>query len=212
MGASFIWPHRPLSQGDNAAPWTPNAGYNIFESLSRLEDKHVNNRTDQRAVATNSMPSTPELTAVRATSKAMATTNEGCDAKWITLNRLPGFMWEAIRAMGETIFSPLTNTPLSNIEVIANLAGHGPHTQQDIDITANRLRQATAPSKILEYSTDQMKDLFGMMYEAQAVQFEDTKYAYLLVKDHMGNYIYRWPAADTNRRFSRLGSVQAITE
>lgn len=170
--------------------------------------KHYNELTTMDKQPT---PSTPEPTAVKATSKAMTTANEGCDAQWITLNRLPGFMWDAIRTMGETIFSPLTNTPLSDIEVIANLAGQGPHSQQDIDITANRLRRVTAPSRILEYSTGQMKALFGMMYEAQAVQFEDAKYAYLLVKDHMGNYIYRWPVADTNRRFSRLGSVQAIT-
>jgi len=170
----------------------------------------MSNRTYPKAVATNSALSTLEPTAVKATGKTMAPANEGRATEWITLRQLPGFMWDAIRAMGDSVFSPLTNTPLGNIEVIANLAGHGPHSQQDIDITANRLRQTTAPSNILEYSTDQMKHQFGM-YEAQAVQFGEAEFTYLLVKDPMGSYIYRWSAADTKCRIGRLGSVSAIT-
>jgi hypothetical protein len=169
---------------------------------------HMKLPKEPTAIAATFSASTPESTAIKTTSKTTALTNECRDQKWITLSQLPGFMWNAIRAMGESVFSPITSTRLSEIEVIANLSGHGPHSQQAIDFTANRLRATTDPSNILEYSSDQMKHLFGgATYMAQAVQFEGVEYAYLLVKDPMGSYIYRWPSADTKSCLSRLGPV-----
>lgn len=122
--------------------------------------------TELMAIATKLMPSRQESTVVKATSRVITPTNETCDAQWITLSQLPRLTQDAIRAMGKAVFGPLTNTPLSNIEVIANLAGQGPHSQREIDITANRLRCTTDPSNILEYSSDQMKHLFGGAYQA----------------------------------------------
>ena len=130
--------------------------------------------------------------------------------KWIRLNQLPGLMWSAIRAMGESVFGPLTRTPLEQIEVIANLSGQGPHTQQAIDITANQLRRQAEPSSILEYTSEQMRQYFGALYQAQAVQFEEKTHTYLLVRDPVGSYIYRWPIADTKRRLGRLGEKRSL--
>ncbi len=129
---------------------------------------------------------------------------------WLRLNQLPGFMWSAIRALGESAFAPLTRTPLAHIEVIANLSGQGPHTQQMIDATASALRQQSEPSNILEYTSEQMRQFFGALYQAQAVQFEEITHTYLLVKDALGSYIYRWPAADTNRRIGSLEKKSAV--
>lgn len=129
---------------------------------------------------------------------------------WLRLNQLPGFMWNAIRALGESVFAPLTRTPLANIEVIADLSGQGPHTRQMIDATASALRQQSEPSSILEYTAEQMQALFGALYQAQAVQFEEKTHTYLLVKDAMGSYIYRWPSADTQRRIGGLEKKRAM--
>ncbi len=123
---------------------------------------------------------------------------------WLRLNQLPGLMWSAIRAVGESVFGPLTATPLERIEAIANLSGHGPHSQQVIDATASRLHRQCEPANILEYSSEQMQQFFGALYQAQAIQFEAEEYGYLLVRDPMGSYIYRWPASDTKRRIERL--------
>ena len=129
--------------------------------------------------------------------------------RWIRLNHLPGFMWSVIRAMGESVFSPLTRTRLDRIEVIADLDGNGPHTRQEIDATAHWLRSASDPSNIVEYSAAEVAQLFGGgFYKAHAVQFEAAEFSYLLVKDAMGSYIYRWPGIDTLRRSARIGSAE----
>ena len=132
----------------------------------------------------------------------------GCHPRWLRLNQLPGFMWSAIRAMGESVFSPLTRTRLDRIEVIADLGGSGPHTRQEIDDTAHRLRRASDPSRIVEYSSEEVARLLGGgVYIARAVQFETAEHSYLLVTDAMGAYVYRWPAVDTLRHAPYIGSA-----
>lgn len=121
----------------------------------------------------------------------------GDDPRWLRLDQLPGFMWQAIRAMGQSVFSPLTRTALDRIEVIADLGGNGPHSRQQIDATSHRLRTQSCPSNIVEYSAAELAQLFGGLYRAQAIQFETPDLTYLLVKDPMGSYIYRWPTGDT---------------
>lgn len=134
----------------------------------------------------------------------------GCNLRWLRLNQLPGFMWRAIRAMGESIFSPLTSTRLDRIEVIADLGGKGPHTRQEIDDTAHRLRVSNDPSRIVNYSSVQMAKLFGGLYQAKAVRFEEPDFTYLLVQDAMGGYIYRWPSADTKQNARCIGSTSNL--
>lgn len=108
--------------------------------------------------------------------------------------------------MGESVFSPLTRTRLDRIEVIANLGSTGPHTPQEIDMTAHHLRSISDPANIIEYSAAEMAKWFGGLYQAQAVQFVTHELTYLLVTDPMGNYIYRWPTSDTLGR-SRMIDV-----
>lgn len=131
----------------------------------------------------------------------------GDDPRWLRLDQLPGFMWQAIRTMGQSVFSPLTRTPLERIEVIADLGGNGPHSRQQIDATAHGLRTKTSPSNIVEYASAELAQMFGGLYQAQAIQFETSDLTYLLVKDPMGSYIYRWPTADTHRRSARIGTA-----
>ena len=134
--------------------------------------------------------------------------------RWLRLSQLPGFMWAAIRAMGESVFSPFTSTRLDRIEVIAHLSGGGFHTgfhsRAVIDATAARLRQGSDPSRILEYSSEQMAAFPGGLYQARAVQFEAPDYAYLMVQDPMGSYIYRWPSGDTRRRMEGLMASRTL--
>jgi hypothetical protein len=138
-----------------------------------------------------------------ANESSASAVSENCP-KWIRLNQLPGFMWNAIRVMGESVFCPLTRTRLDRIEVIADLSGNGPHTRQEVDTTAHRLRSTSEPSNMVEYSTAEMTRLVCGLYQAQAVQFEMDEITYLLVKDPMGSYIYRWPSEDTVRRVVRI--------
>ena len=140
-------------------------------------------------------------TAIRSTPYAPKIAGAEDIPRWIRLSQLPGFMWAAIRAMGESVFSLFTSTRLDRIEVIAHLSGNylhaGFNSRTVIDATAARLRRRSDPSRIVEYSTEQMAQFLGGRYQARAVQFEDPNYTYLMVQDPMGSYIYRWPSADT---------------
>ena len=151
-------------------------------------------------------PPAPRKPVLRATQSA-APTIVGDDSRWLRLDQLPGFMWQAIRAMGKSVFSPLTRTDIERIEVIADLGGNGPHIRQQIDATSHRLRSQSSPSNIVEYSAAELAQLFGSLYRAQAIQFETPDLTYLLVKDPMGSYIYRWPTTDTHRRSARIGTA-----
>lgn len=149
------------------------------------------NLTTRKSAIQETEPSTPSIV--------------GSNPRWLRLNQLPGFMWSAIRAMGESVFSPLTRTRLDRIEVIADLGGKGPHTRQEIDNTAHRLRSSSDPSRIVEYTSEQIALFFGALYQAKAAQFEEPDFIYLLVQDAMGSYIYRWPSADTKQIAGRIG-------
>ena len=151
------------------------------------------NLTQQKSAVKQTEPATPAIA--------------GSNPRWLRLNQLPGFMWSAIRAMGESVFSPLTCTRLDRIEVIADLGGKGPHTCLEIDNTAHYLRSSSDPSRIVEYTSRQMAQLFGGLYQAKAVQFETSELTYLLVQDAMGSYIYRWPSADTKQIAGRIGAT-----
>lgn len=154
-------------------------------------------------------PPTPRKSLPKATDakESAAPAIVGDDPRWLRLDQLPGFMWQAIRAMGQSVFSPLTRTALDRIEVIADLGGNGPHSRQQIDATSHRLRMQSCPSNIVEYSAAELAQLFGGLYRAQAIQFETPDLTYLLVKDPMGSYIYRWPTTDTHRRSARIGTA-----
>ena len=154
-------------------------------------------------------PPTPRKSLPKATDakESAAPAIVGDDPRWLRLDQLPGFFWQAIRAMGQSVFSPLTRTPLDRIEVIADLGGNGPHSRQQIDATSHRLRSQSSPSNIVEYSAAELAQLFHGLYRAQAIQFETPDLTYLLVKDPMGSYIYRWPTTDTHRRSTRIGTA-----
>lgn len=154
------------------------------------------NLTQQKSAPLKKEPTTPAST--------------GSSPRWLRLNQLPGFMWSAIRAMGESVFSPLTKTRLDRIEVIADLGSQGAHTRAEIDKTAHQLRSASDPSRIVEYTSRQMAQLFGGLYQAKAVQFETPDLTYLLVQDAMGSYIYRWPSADTKQIAGRIETASKL--
>jgi hypothetical protein len=154
-------------------------------------------------------PPTPRKSLPRATdaNESAAPVIAENEPHWLRLDQLPGFMWQAIRAMGKSVFSPLTRTALDRIEVIADLGGNGPHSRQQIDAISHRLCTQSAPSNIVEYSAAELAQLFSGLYRAQAIQFETLDLTYLLVKDPMGSYIYRWPTADTHRHAARIGTT-----
>lgn len=149
------------------------------------------------------------LTEVSCDNRATLPSTPNHMIRWLTLSQLPGMFSAGIKAIGESIFLPLTSTPPDRIEVIACMANRGPHLQRDIDFTAHQLRHTVSPSRIFEYSAEQIGQLFGSGYQAQAVQLDEVDFTYLLVRDLMGSYIYRWPSHETKPRHPGLDLKKA---
>ena len=158
-------------------------------SISDAEAQQLAGVTDE--------PTTPG-TDVATTGKSVAKTGSLTkEPDFHAVKHLPGFLQNPIRAMGEMVFGPLTSTKISDIEVVANLQDMGPNTNDELNYIASVVKKQADPASIIEYSADQMEELFGVSYNAKAVQFNASDYTYLMVKDFMGSYVYRWPASDS---------------
>ncbi len=128
---------------------------------------------------------------VRAAGKAKA--------DWMGVDQLPGYMQTGIRRMGRVVFSPLTRTKLENISILANLGGHGPNKQMELNAVAHyAMKNAT--------ETRDLSMQFGEMipgYEPEAKLYVTPHDTYLVVRDEMGQYIYSWESKDTKDAFVR---------
>jgi hypothetical protein len=128
-------------------------------------------------------------TGVRAAGKAKA--------NWMGVDQLPGYMQTGIRRMGRVVFSPLTKTRLEDMSIIANLGGHGPNKQMELDAVAKYAQSNATQTRDLAMS-------FGDMipgYEPDAKVYVTPHDTYLVVQDEMGRYIYSWESKDTKDAF-----------
>lgn len=126
---------------------------------------------------------------VRAAGKAKA--------DWMGVDQLPGYMQTGIRRMGRVVFSPLTKTRLEDMSILANLGGHGPNKQMELNAVAKYAQSNATQTRDLAMS-------FGEMipgYEPDAKLYVTPHDTYLVVQDEMGQYIYSWESKDTKDAF-----------
>lgn len=128
-----------------------------------------------------------------ATRSTDISTEQG-EPSWHKIEDLPGYMKSAIRAMGRQIFSPLTNTDIEDIDVIANLGGSGPNADEELRVVGSYLRRNGTRDVQAEMDFNQTV-LRG--YKADIQLWKAGGREYLTVKDHAGHYIYSWPEEDS---------------
>ncbi|MGZ8924326.1 MAG: hypothetical protein ACXW2E_00450 [Nitrososphaeraceae archaeon] len=116
------------------------------------------------------------------------------EPEWHKIEDLPGYMASAIRAMGRAIFSPLTNTDMEDIDVLANLNDSGPNTETELKLVGKYLlKNGTRNSESeIEFNKNVLRG-----YKADIQLWTAGNHEYLTVKDHAGQYIYSWPASDS---------------
>lgn len=137
------------------------------------------------------IPTTPEnlpavISASLATTDADEVGKPVFDPKWTMVRNLPGYMSNAIRALGRSIFGEFTDTPIEDINVMASPMVN---TQRDIDMMAHWIRRYGIRDVEAELTFDNI-----MPGYAADVQIWNAKgYTFMLVLDAMGNYIYSWP-------------------
>lgn len=121
-------------------------------------------------------------------SKDMQAAGLNCP-KWIEVKHLPGYLSSAIRAMGRQVFKPFTNTPIEDIQVVANFNGSsGPHTLKEVQAVASWLQLYG------ERVTDAELKFTEVMpgYEANLRIYAADGYEFMVVKDFAGYYIYAY--------------------
>ncbi|PPD52564.1 MAG: hypothetical protein CTY12_06380 [Methylotenera sp.] len=162
-----------------------------------------------RAPATDARPE-PKIPGqdLARTGNALANTSTDLAKKsipepnWHKVENLPGYMVSAIRSIGRRIFSPLTNTDMEDIDILANVNGSGPNTDEEIKVVGGYLR-ANGQRNVEGEMDFNQSVLQGYKADIQLWTAGDREY--LTVKDHAGHYIYSWPLTDS-KSFDLMGS------
>lgn len=123
-------------------------------------------------------------------SKAVATT--GQDPEWHAVKNLPGYMRSGIRQIGRAVFAPFTSTPIEEINVLANVNGSGPNTQQELDTVLGYLQKNGSRQKDLDMQFQEKIEGYG----ARIRTFTALGHTFITVVDQHGKYIYSWPTKD----------------
>jgi hypothetical protein len=106
---------------------------------------------------------------------------------------LPGNMSRSIRTLGRHLFRSLTSTPTDDIWMIANLAGQGPNSRQEVNAVAGWLR--SHGEDLGDGNIDFAQSIPG--YDADIHQYVAAGIRWLVVRDEFGDYIYSWPEQDS---------------
>lgn len=164
------------------------------QAMGRLRDFFANVSDDEVPE-----PETPPTAVSTVTADSIPATLQSAmvDAgnahpEWHMIQNLPGYISGPIRKMGKAVFAQYTETPVENIQMIANLGGQGPNTSKEINAVANWIVKNGEP-----VSTGNIE--FNMMpgYSADVKVFDIDDVEVMVVKDDHGQYIYAWPAADS---------------
>lgn len=114
------------------------------------------------------------------------------EPEWHQVKHLPGYLRSPIRALGREVFHTFTNTPIEEIQVLANLDGQGPNSDREIAAAAAWLRKNGVKDR--EVAMDFQRSIPG--YNVETVVCRARRYTFLLVRDFAGKYVYAWPSGD----------------
>lgn len=114
-----------------------------------------------------------------------------------SVSDLPGYMVNAIRRIGRTVFSVYTTTPIEQIDVLANVGGQGPNTMRELNAVAGWARNnATLDQQASEAATTDFGNVIPG-YAPQIQVYDAGETTFMITRDDHGSYIYSWPS-DTN--------------
>lgn len=155
--------------------------------MSNLQKNVIPSDVDMQTVGHASQPTPNTLPAIinknlRAAGKTEVTFHQ--------VKNLPGYISNAIRTLGKSLFSQFTTTPITDIQVVANFGGSGPNSKMEINALANYIIKNGAQV------TDANIDFENIMpgYTADIKIFDTNDVTFMLVKDFAGEYIYSWPS------------------
>jgi hypothetical protein len=173
----------------------PEAGQKLgFLDRLGLQDEISDEEAARRSDVTHGEvePTPPQPTTALANISQEIATERNVEPEWHAVRNLPGYMKNAIRALGRQVFNTFTETPIEDIEVIANLQGSGPNEERELNAVAGWLRENAQ-----RYTDGEMNFRQSIPdYDAEYVMYTAEDRTFLLVQDFAGKYIYSWPTAD----------------
>ena len=125
---------------------------------------------------------------------------------WHQVKHLPGYLKSAIRAMGRQVFGVYTETPIEDIQVIANVSNSGqPNSARELNAVGSWLVDNAQRDTEGEMNFQQsIPD-----YQADFQIYTHEGYTFMVVQDFAGNYIYSWPTADNKDLTNQQGAQGA---
>jgi hypothetical protein len=112
--------------------------------------------------------------------------------EWHNVNNLPGYSQQNVRGMGRQLFSMFTNTPLEQIQTMANVNGQGPNTDAEMRAVAGWLRDNAEDMGMVDVNHGEA--IPG--YKPDVKEYRANGVRFHLVRDPMGQYIYAYPDSD----------------
>ena len=176
----------------NANPETSNKAMRFMDQLANSELANVQDNVDVMGINNGELPEQQEPgTDLAVISREIANFGD-IEPEWHEVRNLPGYMSNAIRAMGRAVFGQFTNTPIENINVIANLQGNGPNSDTELAVVARYMRKYGQLDQ--EMSLDFEQTMPG--YTGDVKIYKTNNYTFCVVVDFMGKYVYAWPSED----------------
>lgn len=118
--------------------------------------------------------------------------------KWHMVKHLPGYIQQGIRALGRMVFAPFTNTPIEEIQVMASVLD-----SRDTNVMADWIRRNGMKNEEATISAQEI--LHG--YNADIQIWNAEGITFMLVKDHIGEYIYAWPSKNEIADMRNLAGI-----
>lgn len=115
------------------------------------------------------------------------------------VSNLPGYLVHAIRKMGRAVFAQYTNTPVDDIQLVANLGGQGPNTATEVNSVAKWVHETG--NLVTSGEIDFEQSMPG--YKADIRVYDVNDIQVMLVKDEYGTYVYSYPADDSKLEHDR---------
>lgn len=130
-------------------------------------------------------PTTPENLPAVMSSAVAAAGHIPFEPEWHMVRHLPGYLQAPIRALGRQIFSPFTDTPIEDIQVLCTLT----NPENEVKMMMSWIRKNGIRDDQAEM------DFSNIMpgYSANTQIWSTEGYQFMLVQDPMGYYVYGWP-------------------
>ena len=167
----------------------------LLTNLEGEEDEISNEEAYRRAGKTNqrdTLKPKVDMSTLPAVINKSVATKTGIDVEWHQVKHLPGYLASGIRKLGRQVLAAYTTTPIEEIQVLANIKGSGPNSEEEMKAVGKWLLQNGTRKREDELNFDQV--LPG--YAAKVVVYNYKSFDFMVVKDFVGTYIYSYANTD----------------